>query len=50
MADAWRTGSIEVDSYTGFMDMLQTRMTFKDEETGEIRWAWEVYLSLDSQP
>ena len=46
MADAWRTGDIKADAYTGFMDMLQTRMTTKDED-GNMCWAWEKDILWD---
>ena len=46
MADAWRTVDIKADAYTGFMDMLQTRMTTKDED-GNMCWAWEKDILWD---
>ena len=46
MADAWREGEIEPKAYTGFMGMLQTRMTTKDED-GNMCWAWERDILWD---
>jgi len=47
MADPWRTGKIVVESYTGFMDMLQERMTFKREGSNQLHWAWEKDILWD---
>lgn len=47
MADAWRTGKIAVESYTGFMDMLQQRMTFQEPGKKALHWAWERDILWD---